>query len=416
MQGKSIIKLLAILLVCIGSIYGVNALTAPIIEKNNANSANGALLKVMPDASGFETLYSSDNSDNSSITDAADTITGIYKENNGLGYVVTLATNQGYTHDFIEFTLGFDNEGKICGVDLTSYPESRDFGQDTYPLTYVGQDSTLADISLVAGVTYSSSAFKNATADAFNVLINNNLLSAGEMSDEQILTQIMVDNFSSMTCGSGMDQYEEISADGYDAAFKAINGAGYGFIKKDGDASYLIMVNNDGIAIVLDTEGNVVTDKNDLTSAAIAYQQANATAVSKKELKKLIKLVDENAEAKEISMGQTYNNVIKAYEINGKYAFIAKTYGFSNKIMTHYCVLSANGAIETMTADEIAIETEYFSGYSLDEAAYRKGFVGLTADTYTGDQAFISGATISTDAFKFATASVFETYEAIKGE
>ena len=74
-----------LVLVCIGAVISVllaltNAVTAPIIEKNQAAAANEALLVVMPNGTGFEKI------DVSQYTLPA-TVTDVYKEANG-GYVI----------------------------------------------------------------------------------------------------------------------------------------------------------------------------------------------------------------------------------------------------------------------------------------------------------------------------------------
>ena len=49
----------------------------------------------------------------------------------------------------------------------------------------------------------------------------------------------------------------------------------------------------------------------------------------------------------------------------------------------------------------------------LDEAKYKEGFAGLTADSCTGEQTLISGATASTNAMTVATDDVFAAFQAI---
>ncbi len=84
---------------------------------------------------------------------------GVYQETSGLGYVVLLSTTKGYTGDPIYITMAIDADGKISGIKLTQFSDSKHLGED-YPDSYLGQDSALGGVSLVAGVTYSSKAFK----------------------------------------------------------------------------------------------------------------------------------------------------------------------------------------------------------------------------------------------------------------
>ena len=77
-----------------------------------------------------------------SFTDVPETVQSIYTETSGLGYAILLSTTQGYTHDPIEISMAVDTEGKIVGTQVLSYPDTKDMGVDTYPQTYIGQDST----------------------------------------------------------------------------------------------------------------------------------------------------------------------------------------------------------------------------------------------------------------------------------
>ena len=159
---KSVLVLTAICLVVAALLAMTNFYTAPIIEQNKADTARASLTVVMPDAAGFEEIELPEG--------APETVQHIYKETSGLGYVALLSTTSQYSSGDMGITVGIGADGKICGVSLTSYFESKDFGQDTYPQTYVGQDSALGGVDTVAGVTYSSTAFKEAIADAFDTV------------------------------------------------------------------------------------------------------------------------------------------------------------------------------------------------------------------------------------------------------
>ena len=73
--------------------------------------------------------------------------------------------------------------------------------------------------------------------------------------------------------------------------------------------------------------------------------------------------------------------------------------------------LDGNGTIVSMNADELILEKEYFSSYTLDEPSYKAGFAGLTADSFTGEDTLISGATISSNAVKTAVYDVFAAFK-----
>ena len=94
---------------------------------------------------------------------------------------------------------------------------------------------------------------------------------------------------------------------------------------------------------------------------------------------------------------------------------VSRSYGYSNEIMGVYYVMDENGAIVSMMADELIFHAEYFNTYTLDPAAYKASFEGLTADSWTGEQAMISGATMTSDAVKTSTNDIFAAYDILKG-
>ncbi|MBQ2266105.1 MAG: hypothetical protein II342_01765, partial [Clostridia bacterium] len=107
-------------LVCICVVIGLllsltNAITAPIIEKNQNASANAALLEVMPDGSGFESV------DIKNYT-LPSTVTEVYKETSNKGFVITLTTS-GYASDMV-IMCGVTADGKVTGAKCLSSNET----------------------------------------------------------------------------------------------------------------------------------------------------------------------------------------------------------------------------------------------------------------------------------------------------
>ena len=173
-NGKIFGLLAALVAVFAVAMFGLNFVTGPLIAKNGNAQELAPLYSVMSEAAGFEKLYDVADAASSALVDVPETVQSIYAETSGKGYVVRLATTKGYTGNAIELTMAVDSEGKIAGMDLNAYPESKDFGAE-FPQTFVGQDSALSDVVIVAGVTYSSVAFRDAVTDGFNALIANEL-------------------------------------------------------------------------------------------------------------------------------------------------------------------------------------------------------------------------------------------------
>lgn len=416
--SKSVLALVAIVLVAVLLLTGLNFITAPLIAENGSAAAFAPLYAVMPDAAGFDQLYDAADPGSSALANIPASVQSIYGETGGMGYVLRLSTSEGYTKQPIEFTLAIDAEGKISGVELTAYPETKDMGKETYPQTYLGQDSTLANVSLVAGVTYSSTAFKNAVADGFAALIDNGLIGAGVKGDEQILVEMLAEVYPGIVSPTGTPQYEEQEiADGQYTyivkSLKALNDSGFALIMKNGDATYMAVCNAFGSVKIVDVDGNEVSD-DAMAAEAKAYAEANIVSHSDGDLNKVKLLVPDASDVTAISLDGVYNSVTCAYKAEGVgYVFVSRSYGYSNEPMVIYYVIDDNGAIVTMTADELILFKEYFTSYQLDESSYKAGFTGLTGDSFTGDEALISGATVSSDAIRVATEDAFAAFAAV---
>jgi len=159
---KSVIVLSAICLVVAIALAAVNFITKPVIEKNNDEKLQASLKAVLPEAEDFSEITLPD--------DAPDTVTAVYKDSGNIGYAVAISTSSSYSKNPMTFTVGIDCDGKVLAVEMTNYSETKNFG-DAYPKTYIGADSeTVEDIDLFAGVTYSSTAFREAMTDALIVL------------------------------------------------------------------------------------------------------------------------------------------------------------------------------------------------------------------------------------------------------
>lgn len=421
--GRAILALVLIFAVAAAAIFGLNIVTAPIIEVNGSAAALAPLYEVMPEAKAFELLYSAEDSAASALTGVPETVMSIYGETGGMGYALRLSTSEGYTKEPIELSFAVDTEGRIIGIQVDAYPESKDFGQDSYPLSFIGKDSALADVGLVAGVTYSSSAFKNAVSDGFTALIDNGLVGAGIKGDEQILTELISTVYPGMANSAGVVQYEEqeIAEGQYkfiSRSFKAINGGGYAFIVKDGESSYLALCNVSGFCAVYGTDGQEISgDADSALLDEVKSASAGAASFAENDMKKLAKLLSESAEITELPLGGIFSSVTDAFSVTDGgtqyYAFAARPYGYSNLPMAFYFVLDANGAIAAMSCDELILIPEYFTDYELDEPSYKAGFEGQSADTWDSATALISGATFSSEAAETATTDVFAAFAAM---
>ena len=114
-----------------------NTFTAPIIEKNQNATANAALLEVMPNGTGFETVDISDYT-------LPATVTEVYKESSGVGYVIKMVT-AGYGSDMV-IMCGVGSDGVVTGAVCLSSNET--LGKEkTYGENFTDKDA-------VTGITW----------------------------------------------------------------------------------------------------------------------------------------------------------------------------------------------------------------------------------------------------------------------
>ena len=114
----------------------------------------------------------------------------------------------------------------------------------------------------------------------------------------------------------------------------------------------------------------------------------------------------------------TFNTVVSAvsFTVDGAtyYAFYYRSIGFHQ--MDVYFVIDEAGAITKMDAKQFIFDEEYFMAFGgMDPAAYKDGFVGITGDTFTGDEVIIATATMTSNAVKESTQDAFDAFNALKG-
>ncbi len=409
LNKKDFIKLISVLIAGIVILLLLNMVTSPIIEKNNQKGELEPLFAVMPGAENFTLI---------TLNNAPDTVKSIYEETSGKGYVIRSATNKGFTGNYISLTVGISKEGKIVGITLDEYPETKDFGSD-YPLTFLGADSTLSTTEIVAGVTYSSSAFRNAVADAFSVLAENGLIVEAEKSPEQKFEEMLPYVFGEAVNPKGLVVSEDFtsSVSGVVMVKKAGNNSGLAYLAEENGSYYTVIANLYSLS-VYDMEGNECDISSSMKDALLAEAKSSLKDNSKSDLKKIKKLgsLSENATYTLVSLDGIHSSVSDIYlvESDGKiyYGITSRPYGFGNETMVMYILLTSDGKIADFSVKELIIEADYFSAYSMPEN-YLASFAGLDS-SWNGDKAIISGATLSSDAVRDAIDDAFSAYNTIK--
>ena len=198
----SVLCLALLLAVMAAGVLGVNAYTAPIVAENERLAEEARLAAEKEKLGDSVLLFDREKPEESTLEVTAETVQKVYADESKQVYTLSLATFQGYTKELpIELTLIVDYEGRIVSLSVDSTGETKELSEDFLP-SFEGQDSTLAEVQLVAGVTFSSSAIKNAVNDGFNTLIDNGLFAAAEKGEDQLLSELLPLDGKGLLCSS----------------------------------------------------------------------------------------------------------------------------------------------------------------------------------------------------------------------
>ena len=379
-------------LVCICVVIGLllsltNAITAPIIEKNQNASANAALLEVMPDGSGFESV------DIKNYT-LPTTVTEVYKETANKGFVIKLTTS-GYASDMV-IMCGVTADGKVTGAKCLSSNET--LGKEkTYGDSFKDKDAAAVDaVDTLAGATKTTAAYKSAIKDALNAVI---ILSGGSV-DVRSEEEILADNLNT-ALPQGEKKFQKLFLmeiiEGIDAVYVAENNAGY-----------VCVVGEQFIGV--DANGAVITEGAENPEAVTtAIAKIKASTLKDVNFNKYPAIADFVVSAQKTATG---NFVIETkgagYGIKGGNEY----HPASGEYIIVKVAISKDGKIiDCMTVSQA--ETKGLGDACADEKFYGQ-FDGKTKDNYTEIDA-ISGATLTTDGYKQAIERAFEAVKVLKG-
>ena len=146
------------------ALAGVNTITAPIIEKLNAEKTTKAIAAVLPDAETATVVYEASNS--------ADAVQTVYASETGYAVKVQTAGFGGT----ITMMVGVDKSGAVLGIDIISHTETASLGEvaasksakgQQFRGQYVGQTGPLAvkkdggTIDAISSATITSRAVTN---------------------------------------------------------------------------------------------------------------------------------------------------------------------------------------------------------------------------------------------------------------
>ena len=379
-----------VIFVCICSVItlllaATNFITAPIVEKNQAASANQALLEVFPQGKGFEAM------DLSSFELPA-TVTKVYKESEAKGYVVELETT-GYGTGMV-IMCGVDASGMVTGAVCLSSNETLS-KEKTYGENFADKDAAGVEaVEIISGATKTTEAYKNAVKDALNTAT---VLGGGSV-DLRSEEEILADNLNAALPEGNKDfeawfQVEKL--DGIDAVYVAKNGAGYVFTVGE----QFIGVKADGTVV---SEG--VTEPALFTDAAATVKNSAVEEIAIP--------ADLEATVTKIQKTASGNYIIDAkgagYGIKGG----SEYHPASNEyIIVRVCIDSENNILDCLTVSQA--ETQGIGDACAEEDFYGQ-FDGKNDQNYTEIDG-ISGATLTTEGYTQAIERAFAAVNTLKG-
>lgn len=388
---KTAIKNLSVF-VCICTVITLllaltNSFTGPIIEKNQNAAANAALLEVMPEGDGFESV------DLSEYT-LPSTVSEIYKETSGKGHVVKLVTS-GYGTDMV-IMCGVNAEGVVTGAVCLSSNETLS-KEKTYGENFVSKDAEgVENVDIIGGATKTTQAYKNAVKDALNTVV---ILGGGSV-DIRTEEEILNDNLSA-ALPAAEGKFEKVFVvevlENIDDVYKAENGEGFVFVSGENfvGVKYNGVVVTEGIenaeaySVALSHIDGTEFEEIDLS----AYPELEKTTVSAKKTVTGNYIVETKGAGYGIKGGNEY------HPASGEYIVVRVAMTPDGKILD--CITVSEG------------ETDGLGDACADEKFYGQ-FAGKTQENYTEIDA-IGGATMTTNGYLQAIERAFDAVNVLKG-
>ena len=381
-----------LVLVCICAtislmLAATNAITAPIIAKNQNAAANAALLEVMPDGKEFEPV------DISSFTLPA-TVTEAYKEAGG-GHVITLTT-AGYSSGLV-LMCGINADGTVSGTVCLASGETLGH-EKTYGADFTGKNLAEAEaVDTISGATKTTAAYRGAVKDAINAAT---ILSGGSV-DIRTEEEILADNLAAaLPAGEGKFTKQFITEviEGIDAVYRAENGKGA-----------VCVVGEQFIGV--DESGVVVSAVETALAEQISAQMTilNSSVETELDLSNYPELPSALVSAAKTATGNYVLELQGAgYGINGgdEYHPASGEYIYIRVSMT-----KDGKIIDCLTVSQA--ETQGIGSVCAEEKFYGQ-FAGKTEADYNSIDG-ISGATITTNGYKKAILRAFESVKILEG-
>lgn len=381
---KSVVVLVAICLVVTVALSAVNHVTAPIIEEANLKKVQASLITALPGSTGFDEIEKQEG--------WPETVTGVYKDKAGNGYVVTLDTKSQYSNPNMGITVGIGTDGIIKDVVITAYTESKDFKD--YPERFKGKDSALSGVDTYAGVTYSSNALKSAINDAYTVLFSVADIKAGEKSSDQLAAEAIAAFVPAAVSAAGECKVTEEN----------------GIFVSDNRAGFAMVVEQDGAKVVLvsDAQGNYLgctPEGANADEAKIAELTAAVTAAGQSFL---LEVLPGAASFEELELtAEVPETVTAVYKDTAGNGFVVNSTAvsqYSESPMAISVGIGTDGIIKNIVVTNYAESKDFGADYPATYIGKDSALAGV--DT-------VAGVTYSSNALKSAVNDAFTAVFAV---
>ena len=318
-------------------------------------------------------------------------------------YLIEIKTTGNYDSTTpIVINVVIDASGKILDAQTVSYganetPGDGQLQDGKFNTSFIGKTETEAgDVDTVAGVTFTTTAYKNAILNAFNVV----KILGGEDVDTRTEEEKFADALAEALPGS--DAFTKVFlvevVDGFDAIYKANNGAGYVCV---------IGTDSTGTFVGVDANGAASGESEHNAKAEAAVALIKSTTLTEIDFAQYKE--SEDREIKRVF--RQINSIHKT--ATGNYVIEIKATGYGSTPMVIKVSVSADGTV----IDNIAIsnsETANIGGVQLADGKFNANFIGKN-ETEAGDVDTVGSVTGTTDAYKTAILRVFTAITTIEG-
>ena len=340
-----------------------------------------------------------------------------YVKKTGAGtFMIEIKTSGNYTVDTpIVVLVVIAADGKVVDAQTVSHAETPSPGgmqleDGKFNANFIGKDEAGAgEVDTVSGATFTTTAYKNAILNAFNVV----KILGGEDVDTRTEEEKFQDALEAALPGSEeFTKYFKVEIiEGFDSIYTADNGAGYVCVIGTDSTGTFIGVNADGVAV-----GEVSDEHKALAEAAVA--KIAATELTDVDITEYKNSEDRNVK-------RAFRSIVSVQKTaTGNYVFEATADGFgtsgehgaSGEKIYFKVSISSEGKIIDLCVTKHG-ETPSFGGDKLENGYY--GEIFIDKDQAGSDEVDFdvikNGATVTSNGLKKSILYCFIGFTAIEG-